>query len=387
MPFKSKAQQRYMFSEHPRIAERWAEHTPDMKDLPERAKTAGYWDMMLKWAAVDPTIASHVKRVARRMKYDVPTDAEIEAMFPKGWEKNSPSWQAQFEKSQWLKEQNTAKAHAKDVAAGRAPKGSTPHTKYGPGWSSVPKQNWASRAAKGVMRHSGAYGLGGFSSPLLIPLAIRKQHREARRGLTEKEFEEASRKTVGRGASIGAIAGGLLGLGIPMLAFHPEFRAAGGLRRAFAREPQIAAPLTLKGMELGLYSMPYGLTAGSIVGSKFLPGKAEEIRERKKAAAEEEPAIPERFLTKKFTLPSLGIGAVTGAADPAVQVILKRLEHFQKMEKKPPLGTLFRNMPKGTLKKSLKGGTKGAVGGLLSGYLTGRLADKLIQKKLKENAV
>jgi hypothetical protein len=41
MPFKSKAQQRFMFSaeskgELPKgTAERWAEHTPDIKALPE----------------------------------------------------------------------------------------------------------------------------------------------------------------------------------------------------------------------------------------------------------------------------------------------------------------------------------------------------------------
>ena len=44
MPFKSKAQQRYMFAAESRgdlpkgTAERWADHTPDMKRLPERKK-------------------------------------------------------------------------------------------------------------------------------------------------------------------------------------------------------------------------------------------------------------------------------------------------------------------------------------------------------------
>lgn len=38
MPFKSKAQQRYMFSQKPDIAHEWAEHTPDFKALPERVK-------------------------------------------------------------------------------------------------------------------------------------------------------------------------------------------------------------------------------------------------------------------------------------------------------------------------------------------------------------
>lgn len=38
MPFKSKAQQRYMFAKHPKLAEEFAEETPNMKKLPERIK-------------------------------------------------------------------------------------------------------------------------------------------------------------------------------------------------------------------------------------------------------------------------------------------------------------------------------------------------------------
>ncbi len=42
MPFKSKAQQGFMFAKHPKIAKRWAKETPRMKSLPARAskKTA-----------------------------------------------------------------------------------------------------------------------------------------------------------------------------------------------------------------------------------------------------------------------------------------------------------------------------------------------------------
>jgi hypothetical protein len=36
MPFESKAQQRFMFAKHPRMAKRWADHTPDIKSLPEK---------------------------------------------------------------------------------------------------------------------------------------------------------------------------------------------------------------------------------------------------------------------------------------------------------------------------------------------------------------
>lgn len=40
MPFKSKAQQRFMFATHPRMAKRWADETPNMKKLPEKVKKA-----------------------------------------------------------------------------------------------------------------------------------------------------------------------------------------------------------------------------------------------------------------------------------------------------------------------------------------------------------
>jgi hypothetical protein len=40
MPFKSKAQQKWMFANHPEMAKRWADHTPDIKELPETVKTA-----------------------------------------------------------------------------------------------------------------------------------------------------------------------------------------------------------------------------------------------------------------------------------------------------------------------------------------------------------
>ena len=36
MPFESKSQQRFMFSQHPEMAKRWAKETPDIKDLPEK---------------------------------------------------------------------------------------------------------------------------------------------------------------------------------------------------------------------------------------------------------------------------------------------------------------------------------------------------------------
>jgi hypothetical protein len=43
MPFKSKAQQRFMFSQHPDIAKRWAKEMPagSIKKLPDTAKKGG----------------------------------------------------------------------------------------------------------------------------------------------------------------------------------------------------------------------------------------------------------------------------------------------------------------------------------------------------------
>lgn len=37
MPFKSKAQQGFMFSQMPKVAKRWAKETPNMKSLPKKA--------------------------------------------------------------------------------------------------------------------------------------------------------------------------------------------------------------------------------------------------------------------------------------------------------------------------------------------------------------
>lgn len=38
MPFKSKAQQKWMFANDPKMAKKWAKHTPNIKALPEKAK-------------------------------------------------------------------------------------------------------------------------------------------------------------------------------------------------------------------------------------------------------------------------------------------------------------------------------------------------------------
>ena len=38
MPFKSKAQMRYMFAKHPKIAKEWADKTRNIKSLPQYKK-------------------------------------------------------------------------------------------------------------------------------------------------------------------------------------------------------------------------------------------------------------------------------------------------------------------------------------------------------------
>lgn len=65
MPLKSKAQQRWMFANHPAMAKRWAEHTPDIKSLPEHVDKKGeYRDQMIvlvKTAMVDQYVAGKTK--------------------------------------------------------------------------------------------------------------------------------------------------------------------------------------------------------------------------------------------------------------------------------------------------------------------------------------
>lgn len=38
MPFRSKAQQRFLFARHPEIARRWAKETKNIKRLPARKR-------------------------------------------------------------------------------------------------------------------------------------------------------------------------------------------------------------------------------------------------------------------------------------------------------------------------------------------------------------
>lgn len=394
MPFKSKAQQRFMFAKHPRIAKRWAKETPDIKSLPDKlsdAKTAGFWAMMAKLGAIDPAIRKNVERVAKRMGVPPPSERELERMFPKGWEAASQgSWQSQFEKSEWLRDANSAKAHAKDVAAGRAPAGSAPRTSHGAGWTSVGKVPWYSKVPQAIIRQHGLYGLGGLAALTATGPAIQLAKRRARKGLTDEELDKVTRETAGLGTALGGAAGGLLGAtAIPYLANLPAARAAGGWKNLFAKSPVILPALTATGVLTGLYSVPWGMAAGGAIGSRFMPGKAEKVRQEKgrifKGAEEfERRAIPPNYLASRFAASGLLGGGVTGALEPPVRIALERLRHAKGTPKTPSfLASLIRNMPEGTRNKMLQGAAYGAISGLMSGYLTGRFGDYLIQKKLE----
>ena len=41
MPFKSEAQKKWMFANKPKMAKKWAEHTPKGKSLPKKTGAAG----------------------------------------------------------------------------------------------------------------------------------------------------------------------------------------------------------------------------------------------------------------------------------------------------------------------------------------------------------
>lgn len=45
MPFKSKAQMRFMYAKHPKIAKRWSKETENEKDLPEKKKKSPWLSM------------------------------------------------------------------------------------------------------------------------------------------------------------------------------------------------------------------------------------------------------------------------------------------------------------------------------------------------------
>ena len=48
MPFRSKAQRRWMYATHPRMAKHWEEVTPKGKALPEKVKQSAFFDELQK---------------------------------------------------------------------------------------------------------------------------------------------------------------------------------------------------------------------------------------------------------------------------------------------------------------------------------------------------
>ncbi len=38
MPFRSRAQQKFMFARMPKVAKRWAKETPNIKNLPQKVR-------------------------------------------------------------------------------------------------------------------------------------------------------------------------------------------------------------------------------------------------------------------------------------------------------------------------------------------------------------
>jgi hypothetical protein len=64
MPFQSKSQQRWMFANHPRMAERWAAHTKDIKSLPEHASGGEEKQSMLKELAAGVAAQTLIEKLA-----------------------------------------------------------------------------------------------------------------------------------------------------------------------------------------------------------------------------------------------------------------------------------------------------------------------------------
>lgn len=92
MPFKSKAQQSFMFAAEARgelpkgTAKRWARHTPDMKNLPARVKKDEDTDkkafavaFVVKCAAAGVTDPEAVAALAEELASTVEADARIKA--------------------------------------------------------------------------------------------------------------------------------------------------------------------------------------------------------------------------------------------------------------------------------------------------------------------
>lgn len=86
MPFKSKRQQRFMFAAESRgdlpkgTAKRWAKHTPDIKDLPEKASKKEAFDLgalaVIKEATAEPSQQDRLLAILAQLQHHL-DDAEV----------------------------------------------------------------------------------------------------------------------------------------------------------------------------------------------------------------------------------------------------------------------------------------------------------------------
>lgn len=384
MPFKSKKQWRKFFAmeadgELPKgKAREWAHETSkDYSDLPTRVKQAGYWDMLVKLGAVDPTLKAHVERVARRMGFSSPSAQDLEQMFPAGWEKQSPGWQAQFEKSQWFKDQNSARIGG---SASATPAGDRPSWRGGNTWGgratdagfrTAPLSRGAQRVsdfARGTMRHHNPLFWGGLGADIAAGMGAREAVSHAARsaGLGDKETNKAQSR-LGRHRLVGGALGFGAGAAMPYLANLAVIKGTGF--RPVARRLGILNPLLM-----GLTGYNFGSLAGTPSG--YMAARKEIDK-----AASEEPVYPDNFLLKRLGVPAVVGGAVGGAlgpiAKPAFMDWLKR--------RAPNLVSKMNHAPGGRAEKIITDLLAGAATGALSGFGTGYVADKLVKRQLAKS--
>lgn len=327
MPFKSEAQRRWMYANKPEMAKKWEKHTPDDKDLPEhkkesfqrlggaterahdmkkdyedlpkRTKISAFWDMLVKLGAVDPTIKSYVARVAKKIGVDPPSAAELEEMFPPGWEKTTPSWQEQLHKSQWMRRANMSSRGGVGPSVGAA--GST---HWGPGaaesaWKSTGKVPWYTRAAGRA---------GGAFTKHLLPITLLTALGHGTQGLVEDERLDKTLKNKGvpkkyrdalinekrvkgfsglsperkKGLLTGMTVGGVLGAGAPFATMAPAVKALGIRWRDALRSTGRALPLTAAAAGM------IGSSTGGLLGilATTRPEHRHDVREALRVAKE-----------------------------------------------------------------------------------------------------
>jgi hypothetical protein len=417
MPFKSKAQARFMFAaeshgELPKgTAKRWAKHTPDIKKLPEKvsdtSKTAaykyasifGYYDVLLKLAALDPSLYENVKRVAAKMKIPAPSMEDAERIFPKGWEKANPSWQEQFLGSDWFKAENSKRQFG--GGASKSWRGGNTWdagSRSRPSWAgAIPQTGRASRAAQAYMRfpflgHWVASSiLAGIGGGMEAGLQSRMTKNNP-----EMAPEEVSAVTspVRKGRVAGGVLGAGLGAAVPIIANWHLRKPLGGLK-ALARHPGIGLSALLTGSTGAMY----GQAAGGLAGMPFAYAKGrkasrlldesvqqdEEYAPYSKAASDDKPEIPSSprgYLPKSLAWRSALGGAVMGGASPflnsAAEYVTKNPAAARNL--KDMLHHVSKNRPDmpALLGRHIIGG---AAGGAIAGALTGLYVQRLLVKR------